>query len=348
MKVAIIGGGAIGCAAARFFAKAKHETHLYEQFLIGHTHGSSHGTSRITRKTYPDSYYTSLMHEAYPLWHELQQEVTEQIYVETGLLTIGQPNNPWLKNCIKSLHENHIVYDSFSPVETARKFGGFHLELEEMAIFQKEAGFIKAERVLELQVQIAQKHGAKIFQNKKVFLNEKDEIENEKYDFIAVCTGSWVKDFVNINVEPRLQHFAYYKAPVSDDIPVWIDAGEKHAYGLPNYGRGFKVGIHEYGEIFNPHDKNRNLNPQTIKSISEIARLRLGAIEDPNEAFTCLYTVAPNEDFRIGKLSNESPGVFVSACSGHGFKFSIWFGKLLLDIAEGKRRIEDYPRFLEL
>jgi sarcosine oxidase len=348
MKVAIIGGGAVGCAAARFFAKADHKTHLYEQFFIGHSYGSSHGTSRITRKTYPDPYYTSLMHEAFPLWHELQQEANEQIYVETGLLTIGEPNNIWLKDCIKSLHQNHIAYDSFGPVETARKFGGFHLEPNEIAIFQKEAGYLKSERVLELQAQIAQKHGAKIFQNKKVFPNEKGEIENEKYDFIAVCTGSWVKDFVKINVEPRLQHFAYFNASVSDNIPVWIDAGEKHAYGLPNYGRGFKVGIHEYGETFNPEVKNRNLNPQTIKSISEIAKLRLGANAIPNETFTCLYTVAPNEDFRTGCLPYETPGIYVSACSGHGFKFSIWFGKLLLDIAEGKRRIEDYPRFLGL
>ena len=64
MKVAVIGMGAAGGAAARFLALAGHDVTGFEQFRIGHDRGSSHGESRIVRYTYPDPFYSELMADA--------------------------------------------------------------------------------------------------------------------------------------------------------------------------------------------------------------------------------------------------------------------------------------------
>ena len=49
MRVAIVGAGIMGCAAAWALTKDGHEVVLYEQFRVGHDRGSSHGRSRIVR-----------------------------------------------------------------------------------------------------------------------------------------------------------------------------------------------------------------------------------------------------------------------------------------------------------
>ena len=47
---------------------------------------------------------------------------------------------------------------------------------------------------------------------------------------------------------------------------------------------------------------------------------------------TCLYTVAPDEDFVIDRVG---PLVIASPCTGHGFKFAPLVGEVLADLATG-------------
>jgi monomeric sarcosine oxidase len=343
VKIAVVGAGAVGSAAARFLAKAGHETFVYEQFQLGHHRGSSHGSSRITRKSYPDPFYTELMHEVYPLWAELEAELSERLYVETGLLNFGVEGNEWMRQTRNSLSASYTSYEPLGPIEVAKRFHGFHLEPDEEAIYQPEAGYLLADRALAGNIAIAKGHGASVFENSRVESIEGGLVNGTRFDAIAVCAGSWVSQFVNAGVTPYLQHFAYFDAPIREEIPVWIDAGNEHYYGFPNYGDGFKVGMHLYGPEADPNQEGK-LEPTTIDQIFNAARLRIGA-GAVRSAQTCLYTVAPNEDFRIGRIPNSVPTYFVSACSGHGFKFSIWFGKLLQDLVEESVSISDYPRF---
>ena len=89
MKVAVIGMGGSGSAAARFLAKAGHEVAGYERFELGHAMGSSHGHSRLIRYSYPDAFHTRLMARTYPLWAELEQEHGTELFVRCGGITPG-------------------------------------------------------------------------------------------------------------------------------------------------------------------------------------------------------------------------------------------------------------------
>ena len=55
------------------------------------------------------------------------------------------------------------------------------------------------------------------------------------------------------------------------------------------------------------------------------------------------YTNTPNEDFLLGRFGEN--GFYASACSGHGFKFAPWIGRLLADFADGTDCPELYSRF---
>jgi sarcosine oxidase len=50
----VVGGGAVGSAAAWQLARSGHDVTLLERFPPGHTRGASHGASRIFRLGYPN------------------------------------------------------------------------------------------------------------------------------------------------------------------------------------------------------------------------------------------------------------------------------------------------------
>lgn len=50
------------------------------QFLLPHTRGSSHGQTRIIRKAYEQDFYIPMMHQAYQLWAQLEEETGVKLY----------------------------------------------------------------------------------------------------------------------------------------------------------------------------------------------------------------------------------------------------------------------------
>src|SRR5437867_10027558 len=74
MRVAVVGAGVMGCAAACELARDGHEVALFEQFRVGHDRGSSHGRSRIFRLAYPELEYVRLAEKALRGWRVLEVE----------------------------------------------------------------------------------------------------------------------------------------------------------------------------------------------------------------------------------------------------------------------------------
>ena len=78
--------------------------------------------------------------------------------------------------------------------------------------------------------------------------------------------------------------------------------------------------------------------------LGEFARNRMG-VANPvfGRAKTCLYTNTSNEDFLWGQLGERV--FWVSACSGHGFKFGPWIGRQMADFVEGTANPMAMSRF---
>ncbi|GLY30069.1 FAD-dependent oxidoreductase [Kineosporia sp. NBRC 101731] len=62
--VIVVGGGAMGSAAAWQLAGRGLDVLLLERFELGHTQGASHGASRIFRLSYPDPLHIGLARRA--------------------------------------------------------------------------------------------------------------------------------------------------------------------------------------------------------------------------------------------------------------------------------------------
>lgn len=53
---------------------------LSPQFVLPHSRGSSHGQTRVIRKTYDEDVYIQMMHESYELWVQLEREAGVELY----------------------------------------------------------------------------------------------------------------------------------------------------------------------------------------------------------------------------------------------------------------------------
>jgi sarcosine oxidase len=160
MKIAVVGIGGTGSAAARHLARAGHQVVGFEQFAIGHDRGSSHGHSRIIRYTYPDLLYTQMMGDAYPLWAELEEEAGEELFVRCGGLYLGPRAHPEIGATEQSLRQAGLEYSVLSAEALRERFPAFRLQSGEVALWQRDSGFLRADRCVLANARLARAYGA--------------------------------------------------------------------------------------------------------------------------------------------------------------------------------------------
>ncbi len=344
MRVAVVGLGAVGSAALRFLAQQGHEAVGYEQFECGHARGSSHGESRIYRLTYADPHYTRMMREAFRLWQALQAAAGEPLIVPCGVLWLGDADDPELRAIAAALQSEQVDFEWLTGAELTARFPAIRLESHERALFQPQGGFLRAGACVRANLRLAQTHGATLCEQTRVaridpqpsgVWLETDSGARERFDRVLLTAGAWLPKLLphlNLPLTVTRQTYAYFALRASAEpafaperMPVWIEA-TRHFYGFPSDGRqaGVKVAWHRLGAVQDPDAPVRPVDDNDLAPLRECLARRLpDALPDALATATCLYTNAPDERFLLQPLPDEPRVWLVSACSGHGFKFSI-------------------------
>lgn len=361
MKIAVIGVGGTGSAAARFLAEAGHEVTAFEQFRVGHNRGSSHGESRIIRYTYPDEFHTRMMAEAYPLWTELEEEAGEELFVRCGGLLFGPPEHADMVETRNALMAAGLDYEILEREAAHERFPALRLQPGEVALFQDKSGFLRANSCVLANVRLAREAGAEIREeaqildvrqggNTVIIETLRDE---EVFDRAIVTAGAWMNQVLEDTALPLrvVQRQVVYldiarnaESFQPDRLPIWIDA-EEAFYGFPRDGRipGVKLASHFLGESFDPDAIERPVIGANVAVIQEYAARRFPDLNsEVTNASACLYTLTPDENFILDFAPGSPNIVVVSGCSGHGFKFTVLLGKIAAMLAVG----EEYPQDL--
>ena len=338
MKIAVVGAGVCGLAAAKTLACRGHNVTLYEQFDLFHDRGSSHGASRIVRRAYSDPFYTACMAEAYPLWAELEAESSRKLVREVGLVYFGSRDAENIQSVAKGLADLSVPFEPLDRIKIQRVFPQLRLVDQEIGIWTPEAGWVHAANALKAIYDVGIQAGLNVLTGHPAdpFVLAKEN------DVVVVAAGAWTTLYAKLPVNVTLQTFAYVDAQVEG--PVWIEDSTNQPYGFPSDEDGLKMGIHRAGKAIDPESDGREPDHVFLDAILRTAEYRFG-LQSPSlsKPKTCLYTTTANEDFLLGNLA---PNIFfASACSGHGFKMGPWIGKLLADFAEGKDCPENHPRF---
>lgn len=367
MKIAVVGLGGTGSAALRFLAQLGHQAIGYEQFHVGHENGSSHGESRIIRYTYPDLLFTQMMSDSYKLWFELQKEAEEELFVQCGGLCFGDINDPNISAIEQALIDTNVPYERLNSEETHKKFPAFRLQSSEVAIFQKDSGFLRATRCVQANIRLAKKHGAIIHENTKVqeiiSTDNKTSIVTsqgeEQFDRVIVTAGPWMSSLfksLNLPLTTTRQQIVYLNINDHEEyfqsngaFPVWIDTTD-NVYGFPKDGQiiGVKLASHNCGEVIQNLDVDRaSVDESYFEEMRRYARKRFPNLGSKiTYSQTCVYTNTPNADFIIDRVSTKSNIFLVSGCSGHGFKFTVLLGKIISMLATDDQSYDkDLSRF---
>lgn len=348
-RIAVLGAGGVGSAAARFLAREGHEVSVLEQFEPDHDRGSSYGTSRIIRKTYTDGLYTALMGHAYPLWDELERDAREPLFEQTGGLFFGPAKHPELAAIRHALKENGVPFEELDPATCARRFPRLRLLPGQSGIFEQEAGFLRASACVRANLRLAVEKGARVYlkttveaieprsSGVRLVLSSGEPLE---VDRVIVAAGPWtarlLERFVQLPFTVTRQTYCHFEPEVpvadfgADRFPVWIDFATNF-YGFPHDGRtpGIKVAWHETGAPTDPDWVDRALHEADREPLRRYCAQHLPGLS-PRVAFekVCLYTMSPDKDFVVDHLPGEPRVTLVGGLSGHGFKFTVLLGRI--------------------
>lgn len=355
----VLGAGGMGSAAAYYLAAAKQKVLLLEQFELNHQQGSSYGESRVIRYSYDHPIYVELMRAAYPLWFALQEEEGEKLYLKTGGLDFGNPNEATFQTLKRSMDEADLDYEYLSKQEISERFPQFQLEDPMVGIFQDDTGLLKPSRCVLAHIRLAQKHGATVCDRTPVIkiIPHTDSVEvvtaTETFTAprLVVTAGSWTKSLLaplGIDLPLRIMpcQLGFYQpidqqAFAPDRFPVFFahmngDYGEM-PYGIPHEDESIGVKITTfYGWQTVEHPSQVNYTPSTewVEKMRNFAHQYIpGAAGSTIYTRRCLYTMTGDKHFIVDRHPNYPQIAIGAGFSGHGFKFTTLIGKILAQLA---------------
>ena len=335
--VVIVGAGIMGSATAQALSKSGLTVNILEQFEPGHTNGSSHGSSRIFRLSYPDAMYVSMAQEALSLWRAAEEETGESLIVTTGGFDAGEA----IEANADALGACGASFEMVKGADVGDRWPQIRLGPDETALWQPDAGIALADKALGAFLRVATHAGVRLHSNTRVESLELSEdgvqVHARGRTFhggVAIVTsGGWAAPLlatagVTLDVKPTRETVAYFS--IAESPPTFVEWSHPSIYALLAPGFGLKAGEHIAGPPTDP-DLPAEANLESVERISAWVADRFpGADPTPASTDTCIYTNTPDEHF---VLERHGPIVVGSPCSGHGFKFAPLIGKRLAELA---------------
>jgi sarcosine oxidase len=359
----VLGVGGMGSAAVYHLARRGARVIGIEQFDIPHDRGSSHGISRIIRLAYfehPD--YVPLVRRAYGLWRDLERTTGDPLLIVTGSIDGGLPDSRTIRGSLSACRTNRLEHELLDAAALTRRFPGFRLPDDHVAVFQPEGGFLLAERCTVAHANAARALGADVHTGERVIdwsvADGRVRVTTERAAYqaarLVITAGPWLPVVLpalapHLMVERQVVLWTRPLRPelfAPDRFPVFfVDTPRGGFYGFPlDPERGFKIGKY--------HHRRQRTDPESVDrmcSPADEATLRDGIshyFPDANgptaSTSTCLFTNTPDEHFIIDRLPGHPEVVIAGGFSGHGFKFCSVVGEIVAGLAldAGARALE--------
>lgn len=366
----------MGSAALYQLSKRNVSALGLDRFSPPHTHGSTHGDTRVTRLAIGEGKaYTPLALRSHEIWRELEQQTGEELYVANGGLILGDPESAsgihgksnFLRMTLEAAQEYGIPHEVLSPSDIRRRFPPFKVRENEMGYYEPEAGFVRPERCVSVQMKLAQDFGAEIHTHERVLdyepKGDRVRVRTDKGEYEAgrliVSAGPWAGELMDdalkrlfpvyrqvlywFDVEARYEEFT------PDRFPIFLwDCGVpgSEIYGFPAVdGRrgGIKIATEEYRDPTTPERVDRRVTLEETQNMyaQRVQPYLDGVTGECRRSVACLYTVTPDFNFVLDLHPHMPQVVVASPCSGHGFKHSAAIGEALAEfVTVGKSRLD--------
>ncbi|MEP7380770.1 MAG: N-methyl-L-tryptophan oxidase [Gemmatimonadota bacterium] len=363
--VAIVGLGAMGSAAAYHLAKRGQRVVGIDRFSPPHALGSSHGRSRMIREAYfEDPIYVPLVQRAYALWADLQREAAgAPFFLRTGGLMIGPEGCALVAGTLRSVETHGLAHEVLPARALHRQYPAFAPLDDMVGVLDPNAGILFPESIIEAHLRLAEQHGAVVVRDTVVHGWERtgDVLEIRAGDEtitarqIVIAAGAWTSSLLPalpLTVERQVIHWfdpaqePDYFTPKRMPVSMWELHNGSLFYTKPDLGDGVKVGVHHGGRMVSPDDIDRRINDAEDAYVYDLLRRFVPfAKGHPLERAVCMYTNTPDRHFIIDRHPDDRSVLILSACSGHGFKFSSVLGEIAADLVTTGSSAFDLSRF---
>jgi monomeric sarcosine oxidase len=354
----VIGGGIAGTSTADALLRKGQKVLLIEQFDPGHARGSSHGDGRIIRFAYPEPIYVQMAQLAYPAWETLAQRTGKRFVIPTGGWDCGAADSLQLAELETNFQHFGIPYQRLTAEESNQRFPQFRLPEGSEAIYQADAGVVKASATVLALWDLIQAQGGATLKNTRVteISASPDVVKVRTGDAtyvakrVVVATGSWSQKVLAqtglaLPLVATQELVAYFAAADEVDhrvgaMPVFIDYHTVDAfYGLPQVDvPGVKVGWHHTGPVLDPdYPEKVSTEAQLTARVDALKTYIADRFPHLNsteavQVTTCLYTNTPDYHFVLDRHPTHANIIIGTGFSGHGFKFGPVLGELLASL----------------
>ncbi len=345
----IIGGGGAGTSITYFLAQASQRTLTLERFQQNHPFGSSHGESRILRTAYSEkALYVPLVLRARRLWTQLGDEIGQEIFRRTGVLILGSAVSRMVRGALRSARTHGRPYGVLDANELVQRYPSFHLDPDDVAVWDPGGGVIFPERAISAYVTLARSAGARFRWNEpaKNWKSSRGEVvvRTSRGEYRAggliIAAGAWLPSLVPelglpLTIERQTVYWYRPRLPVARQFStmpafVWQRAQRGYYYGIPDLGAGVKIASDQGSPVVHPSRVSRRPIPRDLRRVQRFVRHHFPDLpRQPRRWVSCLYTNTPDRDFLIDYHPDSTAVILVSACSGHGFKFLSAIGELV-------------------
>jgi sarcosine oxidase len=349
----VLGAGSMGSAALYHLARRNLRVLALDQFDVPSDRGASAGVNRIIRLAYAEHpAYVPLLRRAYELWRDLERVADERLLLITGGIDAGLEGGEIVVGSLRSCKEHDLAHEVLTATELRRRFPGYVLPDDVVAVYQRDGGFLMSERCVVAHINAALALGAEVHGRERVRGWEpfRDGVrvitDRTRYQArtLVVTAGPWTAQLLPnlarvVVPERQVLLWANPKRPEHFDpqhFPVFnMEVAEGRFYGFPVYHvPGFKLGkYHHRREQVNPDSVDRNCYPEDEQVLRRAIRGYFPDADGPTLAMkVCLFSNTPDEHFIIDSLPDARHVVIAAGFSGHGFKFCSVVGEILADL----------------
>ena len=297
-------------------------------------------------------------------WRALERDGGEALITVTGGLDIGPAGGRVVTGSKEACGRHCLRHEVLAASAAMRRFPAWRLPVGFEAVYQPEAGFLRADRGIAAHVALARRLGGEVHENEPVRACKASAggvavtTERGRYHAgsVVVAAGAWTSKlldgFGHLAIPERqvVAWFPTFAAPfAAAAFPVFILECPQSGlfYGFPSLPEeGLKIGkFHHRGERVDPDLIDRRVVAADLRVLHDATRYLTTDLGAPLAHKTCMFVNSPDEHFIIDVLP-EAPTVVVAAgFSGHGYKFCAAIGEILADLASDGATARDIAPF---
>ncbi|MFN8354954.1 MAG: FAD-dependent oxidoreductase [Spirosomataceae bacterium] len=359
--VAVIGAGAFGGWTALYLLRKGIKVTLIDAWGAGNSRSSSGDETRVIRSTYgANETYFDLNVRALELWKENQERFGKKLFHPTGVLWFCYEEHvPMIDESVPFMQKYGLNYQYLTTHELHQKYPHIHTDDLHHALFDPEGGYLKArEGAIAVQEAFVNEGGTYLQahvqpgpcvggQMEHLLLSDGSRVQADAYVFAC---GSWLgklfPEVLGSVITCSRQEAYYFGVPYThtqlfDQMPVWVDVdGQDFYYGIPgNANRGFKIGVDRRGEVFDPTNGERILNPDVLAHARQFITHRFPALRNAPlaENRVCPYENSPDGNFILDQHPEADNCWLLGGGSGHGYKHGPALGELVTEVLTGHK-----------